>query len=344
MMAEDPLVLGLDVGGTASRAVAVTLAGRLAGQGRAGGGNPTSRPPAAAAASVAEAIRIALAEVDPRDVRAGVMGVAGGSRLADPRVATVFERAWREAGLRCPMRVVADVLVAFVSATAAPSGTVLIAGTGAVAGRIEDRTMTQVADGLGWLLGDEGSAFWLGRAAAREVARALYAGQPPGLLARLVIDRMLGAGPLSDQPTSLGQPTSLDQPTSLGRALVAEVYRQPPAAIATLAPLVSRAAAAGDRTARAIVRGAVARLLGTLAQVRDDAADTPIVLGGSVLTSAGPIQDAVRRALARRWEAPVLIATAGTVGAAWLAARAAADLDERDAAALHERLRATIAT
>jgi N-acetylglucosamine kinase-like BadF-type ATPase len=330
MTTQEPLVLGLDVGGTASRAVVVTLAGRLAGQGRAGGGNPTARPPEAAAASVVEAIRIALSEVDPRDVRAGVMGVAGGSRLADPRVAAEFERGWREAGLRCPMNLVADVLVAFVSATTAPSGTVLVAGTGAVAGRIDDRTLTRTADGLGWLLGDEGSAFWLGRAAAREVTRALYAGQPPGLLARLVVDRVLGAGPRPDQPAALA------------RALVAEVYRQPLAAIPRLAPLVSQAATAGDRPARAIVRGAVGRLVATLAQVRDDTADTPIVLGGSVLTSTGPIQAAVRRGVARRWSAPVLVATAGAAGAAWLAARTAADLDEREASVLHDRLRAAV--
>jgi N-acetylglucosamine kinase-like BadF-type ATPase len=330
MTAEGALVLGLDVGGTSSRAVVVTTTGRLAGQGRAGGGNPASRPPEAAADSVAEAIRSALSDMDPRDIRAGVIGIAGVSRLADPRVAAVFERAWREAGLRCPMGVVADVLVAFVSATARPSGTVLIAGTGAVAGRIDDRTLTRVADGLGWLLGDEGSGFWLGRAAAREVVRALYAGQPPGLLARLVVDSLLGPGPLPDLPASLA------------RALVAEVYRQPPAALATLAPLVSQAAAAGDRTARAIVRDAVRRLTGTLAQVRDDDAETPIVLGGSVLTSAGPIQGAVRRTLARRWSAPVLLTTSGAVGAAWLAARTAAGLDERDAAALHARLRAAV--
>jgi N-acetylglucosamine kinase-like BadF-type ATPase len=328
MTSADPLVLGLDVGGTASRAVVVTLTGRLAGQGRAGGGNPTSRPPEVAAASVAEAVRSALSGVDPGYVRAGVMGIAGGKRLADPQVAALFERAWREVGLRCPVSVVGDVLVAFVSATARPSGSVLIAGTGAIAGRIDDRTMTRVADGLGWLLGDEGSGFWLGRVAAREVVRALYAEQPPGLLARLVADQMLGAEQTPDQPAALAQ------------AIVTEVYRQPPSAIATLAPLVNQASAAGDPTARAIVRRAAARLTGTLAQVRDDAADTPIVLGGSVLTSGGPIQDAVRRAAARRWSAPVLLASTGAVGAAWLAARSVSALDEHDAAALHDRLRA----
>jgi N-acetylglucosamine kinase-like BadF-type ATPase len=330
MSSGDALVLGLDVGGTASRAVVMTLAGRLVGQGRAGGGNPTSRPPEAAAASVAEAVRSALSGVDSGDVRAGVMGIAGGSRLADPAVAEVFQRAWWEAGPRCPLTVVGDVLVAFVSATAQPSGSVLIAGTGAVGGRIDDRTVTRVADGLGWLLGDEGSAFWLGRVAAREVVRESYAGQPPGLLARLVAVQVLGVDRVPDRPSVLAQ------------AIVAEVYRQPPAAIATLAPLVSEAAAAGDRTAGAIVRSAAARLTGTLAQIRDDAADTPIVLGGSVLTAAGPIQDAVRRTLAPRWSAPVLIATTGAVGAAWLAARAVSALDEYDAAALHDRMRAAV--
>jgi N-acetylglucosamine kinase-like BadF-type ATPase len=330
MTPQDPLVLGLDVGGTASRAVVVTLTGRLAGQGWADGGNPTSRPPEAAAASVAQAARSALSGVDPGDVRAAVMGIAGGGRLADPVVAEVFQRAWREVGLRCPVTVVGDVLVAFLSATARASGSVLIAGTGAVAGRIDDRIMTRVADGLGWLLGDEGSAFWLGRAAAREVVRELYAGQRPGDLTRLVAVQLVGADRIPDQPKALAQ------------AIVTEVYRQPPAAVATLAPLVSQAAAAGDPTACAIVHRAADKLNSTLAQIRDDAADTPIVLGGSVLTSAGPIQDVVRRTLAHRWSAPVLTATTGTVGAAWLAACTLSGLDEREAAALHDRLCAEI--
>jgi N-acetylglucosamine kinase-like BadF-type ATPase len=242
----------------------------------------------------------------------------------------VFQRAWREVGLRCPVTVVGDVLVAFLSATARASGSVLIAGTGAVAGRIDDRIMTRVADGLGWLLGDEGSAFWLGRAAAREVVRELYAGQRPGDLTRLVAVQLVGADRIPDQPKALAQ------------AIVTEVYRQPPAAVATLAPLVSQAAAAGDPTACAIVHRAADKLNSTLAQIRDDAADTPIVLGGSVLTSAGPIQDVVRRTLAHRWSAPVLTATTGTVGATWLAACTLSGLDEPEAAALHDRLRAEI--
>ncbi|GAA1820112.1 ATPase [Planosporangium flavigriseum] len=327
MTADDALVLGLDVGGTASRAVVVTLDGRLAGHGRAGGGNPASRPPEVAAASVATAIRIALSTADPGAVRAGVLGVAGFTRMAEPRVADSFEHAWRGAGLRCPMSVVADLSVVYVAATPAPSGTVLVAGTGAVAGRVDDRMLTRIAGGLGWLLGDEGSGFWLGRAAAREVARALSAGQSLGLLGRLVTRRLLG-----DEP-----------PTEPARALVAEVYRRRPAELAALAPLVSEAAAAGDPTARAIVRDAVRWLTGTLAEVRDDAARTPIVLGGSVLTSTGPIQNAVRRTLARRWNAPVLVTTTAAVGAAWLAARTVTDLDEQEAAALHDRLRVATA-
>jgi N-acetylglucosamine kinase-like BadF-type ATPase len=271
--------------------------------------------------------------VDPHRVEAGVMGIAGGRRLADPLVAAVFERAWRDTGLRCPMRVVGDVLVAFRAGTTQPSGTLLIAGTGAIAAQIEDGGMVRTVDGLGWLLGDDGSGFWLGREAVREVARDLYAGRPPGLLARLVADRVLGP----DRPAG--------RPRALAEALVTTVYQRPPVELATLAPLVSHAALAGDDTARTIADTATARLLATLAEIRVDSARTPIVLSGSVLTSPGPIQDAVRRAAADRWDAPVLLAAAGAAGAAWLALRAVTPLvREEEAGALHDRLRAAVPT
>ncbi len=77
----------------------------------------------------------------------------------------VYDREW--AGLDVVPRVLSDAETAFASATAEPDGTVLVAGTGSIAGRIRDRRMTTTTGGYGWLLGDEGSAFWLGRQAVR---------------------------------------------------------------------------------------------------------------------------------------------------------------------------------
>src|SRR4051794_889639 len=83
--------------------------------------------------------------------------------------------------------------IAFASATPAPSGTVLIAGTGTVATRITDGVITATAGGLGWLLGDEGSGFWLGRAAVRATVEFLSGRADAPVLASLVIRHLVGA-------------------------------------------------------------------------------------------------------------------------------------------------------
>ncbi|MGW6501843.1 hypothetical protein ACWF7W_40980, partial [Nonomuraea angiospora] len=108
--------------------------------------------------------------------------------------------------------------------------------------------------------------------------------------------------------------------------LTAAVHARPPLALAELAPLVSRAAEAGDPVARALVAEAAARLASTAARVHEPG--LPIVLAGSVLTSEGPVRRAVEDLLADA-------VTAGDAagGAAWLAAREL--LPEADARGLH---------
>lgn len=158
----DSVVVGLDVGGTSTRAAALSLDGVRLGTGRAGGGNPTSHGADRAAAELLAALRAALADIDPTRVRAGTIGLAGAGRLlADPQGRAAFDRAWADAGLRCPYAVHGDALVAYASGTAAPDGTVLIAGTGAIAAQVHDLRLERTADGHGWLLGDAGSGFWL---------------------------------------------------------------------------------------------------------------------------------------------------------------------------------------
>jgi len=147
--------MGLDVGGTSTRVVVVTVAGERIGTGRAGGGNPTSHGAEQAARQLRAALTDALATVDPGGVRAATIGLAGAGRLiADPTGRAAFDEVWQEAGLRCPYQLVGDPLVAYASATAAPAGTILIAGTGAIATEIRDLRPVRMADGHGWLLGD----------------------------------------------------------------------------------------------------------------------------------------------------------------------------------------------
>src|SRR3954452_24281649 len=73
-----PLVLGGDLGGTSTRIVVADADGNVVGRGAAAGGNPTSHP-ATAAANFGQALHAALAGLDASEVKAAVVGMAGGS-------------------------------------------------------------------------------------------------------------------------------------------------------------------------------------------------------------------------------------------------------------------------
>ncbi|MFF5173830.1 N-acetylglucosamine kinase [Micromonospora sp. NPDC000089] len=322
----DTVVVGLDVGGTSTRAVALTLAGERLGTGRAGGGNPTSHGTDAAAAELLTALRAALAGVDPTRVRAGAIGLAGAARLsADPAGRAAFDRAWQEAGLRCPYAVHSDALIAYVSGTAAPNGTVLISGTGAIAAQVRDLRLDRVADGHGWLLGDAGSGYWLGRQAVRRLLAALDAGEEPGPLGRRMLAELLGSAGVATRSRD-----TVD-------AVVQVVTRRQPVELARLAPLVVAAAVEGEPVGVALIDQAAGHLAASAARIRPAGLAEPLVLGGGLLTGGTPLTVAVRRELARRWpDAPLRPAGDGAAAAAWLAARELPEL--ADPAAAHALL------
>jgi len=299
----DFLALGGDLGGTSTRIVVVGPDGREHGRGTTGGGNPTTDP-AGAAAAFGDALRAALSGVDAARVKASVVGVAGGSALRTPEVGTHFGQVWAEAGLTCDPGYVPDLEVAFAGGTPASEGAVLVAGTGAAAGSLTDHRLTRTAGGHGWLLGDDGSGFWLGREAVRATLRTLDAGEKPGALVDSVL-RELDA----DQRATARQ----------RERVIQAVNSRPGVLLSALAPLVTAAYRTGDPQAQSIVERAAAALQATLGLIRDPAESTPIVLAGSLAADASPVGAELRTLLAARFSGAVLPARTGVGGAAWLA-------------------------
>lgn len=76
----------------------------------------------------------------------------------------------------------ADVVPAYVGALGLQPGAVLSAGSGAVALAFGSGGTSHVTGGHGALLGDQGSAYWIGRAALRAVTRARDGWGPVTLL------------------------------------------------------------------------------------------------------------------------------------------------------------------
>lgn len=307
MMPVAALVLGGDLGGTSTRIVIADHEGNVVGRGAAAGGNPISHP-ASAAANFGQALHTALAGLDPAAVKAAVVGAAGGSALARPDVRAQFDAAWTGAGLTGEPRFIGDLEVAFASGTPEPDGIVLIAGTGSAAGLMRNHRLVRTSDGHGWLLGDDGSGFWLGREAVRSVLRALDLGEPLGVLGEAVVREIL--------------PDSADRLiveregyNALRDDLVRTVNRRPPVLLAELARTVAAAYEQNDETAQALVKRAAELLTETVGRLRTTSDNGPLVLAGSVAGDSSP----VGRLLREHFAGEVLTARDGVSGATWLA-------------------------
>lgn len=303
------LVVGVDIGATSCKALAVAANGTLVGRGVSGGGNPNSHPPELAAKRVAEAIQATLGAVAGGSVRGCMLGVAGVSKFTDPVVVEVFESALRQIGLVCPINVVSDAEVAFAAATASPDGTVVVSGTGSIAVRIVNRRKTSWVGGWGWLLGDEGSGYWIGREAVRATLRQLQGTGEFGPLALAVLAEAFAS--------TEALPDDLRWRRRAVSRLITAANAEPPIRLARYASMVS-AHAATDPAAARIVDEAAELLAGHALAARAPAERTPIVLAGSVIGPDSPVGTALRARLAGAAE--VLFASDGALGAAWLAA------------------------
>lgn len=296
------LLLGADVGGTATRVALATPSGEVLCVSAGPAGNPVSVGLEVSAQRIRTTAEQCLAQIAATGsagaglVRSAVVGLAGGARAeAEFLTSALPAGVSAESGAR--LRLVSDLSVAFSSATPLPEGYVLIAGTGAVAGRILDGDLHERRDGWGWLLGDEGSGFWLGREVVRATLTSLQAGRPLGPLARAVVEITGTSDPV---------------------AIVRLCYANPPVWLASFGQLVSRHAA--DPTASEIAERAAGHLLDTLLGL-ELRTGLPVVLAGSVATRPGPVRAALSRRLSVSLANPVLTAESGLVGALWLAAR-----------------------
>ncbi|UWZ38866.1 hypothetical protein Drose_11945 [Dactylosporangium roseum] len=322
-----PLVAGVDAGATSTRCLVSTIDGMIVGRGRSGGANQNSsggRP----AVALAEALRAALDGVDPARVALGVVGAAGAASAGRVEARQAAEEAWLTVGLSGGgVRSVTDLEVAFAAGTGQPAGLLLLSGTGAAAVAFDAGVARKRCDGYGWLLGDEGSAVWLGREALRAVLCGLDGRGPATRL----------TGPVTDALEAVAHP----DPDEHAQALVRVAYRRPPASLGLLAPLVSTAAEAGDQVAVRIVETAAAHLLHGLEAVsrRVRLSGPPaVVLAGSVLLRPGPVADRVRAGVEERFRVAPTEARDGAAGAAALAIAAltGAPVDR----AVHARLTA----
>ena len=164
-------VVGVDGGGTKTRAVILGADLEVLGDGFAGASNPLRVGIAGAAAAIREAIDRACeaAQLRRTDLIAAEIGLAGARRLE-------LNARMREALLSLGIGeivVVGDADIALFGATEGDPGLIVIAGTGSICCGINARRKTICAGGWGPIAGDEGAGAWIARRALRAIAHAV---------------------------------------------------------------------------------------------------------------------------------------------------------------------------
>lgn len=286
----EPLLLGIDAGGTKTVALLATLDGALIGRGAAGPANYQQVGLEAAGAQLDASIAAAFeASGRPFRVPAGVcLGLAGVGRPEDREAVT----DWAAARLPgAALLVVTDAALVLAAGTPAGWGVALICGTGSIAIAAHPDGRTARVGGWGPLLGDEGSGYAVGQAALRAVMRGHD-----------------GRGPATALTDAILAHWQLPSPA----ALVGRVYRAglTHAEVARLAELTDRAAADGDRVALEIMADAGAELAAMVAAAARGlglAAPVPAALAGGLLINSTALRAAFLAAANGRgvWLDPV---------------------------------------
>lgn len=247
--------IGVDGGGTHTRARLYTPEGTALGEGQAGP-SALGQGVAQSWAHVQEAVQAAaqaagLPPLAAADCALG-LGLSGANHPALAQAFVDQNPGFARVALD------GDAVTGVLGAHAGHPGALLIAGTGSIAlAHAADGSRRQ-AGGWGWLNGDEGSGAWLGKAALRHAQRALDGRDPTGTLARALW-------------ALLGQSA---------QELLAWQAQAGQARFASLAPLVFDHAESDPAAAEALREAA--HELECMAHAVDPEGRLPLVVSGSV--------------------------------------------------------------
>lgn len=298
-------VIGVDGGQTSTTVVISDETGCLLGIGQGGPANHIHEPGGVERVrrSLSDAIRGALVMADLQNARiaAACLGMSGGSETMQQICAPIVPADRLIFGQ--------DTRIALYSVTFGRPGVVVIAGTGSAAYGINDRGDQAAAGGWGYLLGDEGSGYWIALRALNACCRASDGLESPTQVLPLLLKHL--------EATDLSHLHHLVYSGKLARP-----------ELAALAEIVTRAAVQGDATARRILHEAGKELALTVNAVvqKLGVEQEPITIGtvGGVFRAGRAVLRSFRERVKR--VAPLAIITParvpGSVGAALMALEA----------------------
>ena len=258
--------MAIDAGGTKTDLLWAQADGQVLAHIQGQGLNIATQPPTTWQLILEELFQ--SARVDRMSISITCAGVAGYT-LPDRRER--FDHLLQEMLPRARVVVLPDYAIALEGATGGSLGVLVIAGTGSIAcGRDREGRLMR-AGGWGYLLGDEGSGFWIGREALRAALAAKEGWGEPTLLTEMLAQ-------------ALGTADAGEWLSALYRS------QNPQSLLAQLAPLVAEAAERGDIPATRILTDAAHHLAGLVIHVATHLhlpEDFPVCTVGGVWKSGG---------------------------------------------------------
>lgn len=274
------LHIGVDGGGTTTRAAVIDEKYAVLGYAESGSSNLFNLGIDGACRNVCQAIDAALAAAgratgDIDTFGFGLAGTVGESQRSQ----------WRTAlGARYGDSIVVDEDVAAALAGAfgpeelAKGGAVLIAGTGSNCfGQSSDGRRAR-ADGWGPLIGDRGSGYWLGHSGIQAAVAAID-----------------GAAPATSLQTALLQHFEVENLDALVGVVYAADFRRD--RIAAFVPHVIQAAKHGDAVAHGLLLQAGRHLGATACAVLKPLGVTQLALTGGLIQNVPEVREGVREAI-----------------------------------------------
>ncbi len=259
--------MGIDGGGTKLRVVVVDETLQVCAEANGETVNPSVVGHEVAAQRVQQAIHEALNSINltPSQIAAVGVGIAGAS--------VEHSEAWLRETIApvlsdSRLALSSDVEIALVGAHGQREGILLLSGTGSCAYGINAQGERLLVGGWGYLIGDEGSGYWMGRKALRQVA--------------IITDEKRRDDPSREFKAQVLDFLEIRTP----RQMVKWIYGQGEAVprVATLAPLMIVMAQEGNPHAKQIVTLGALRLVDHALQVCDQLNMTgPIAFAGGLL-------------------------------------------------------------
>jgi N-acetylglucosamine kinase-like BadF-type ATPase len=178
--------LGIDGGGSRTRALLCDTLGQIIGQGLSGGTNPRTSTTGELKAHLQEAIEQATRSIDSSKILAAHFGLAGaGDAGTRAKVQAITKELLCEETTRT---IGNDLEIALVGGLGSKAGIVLVAGTGSACyGRTCDGRSAKCGD-WGDLVDDVGSGSWIGLRALQVCVRQTDGRLPESHLKQAVMD------------------------------------------------------------------------------------------------------------------------------------------------------------